>query len=38
MGNVGYSMKRGRKLTYKQSKYALDIMQKAEDFGWKSEE
>lgn len=37
-GSVGYNVKRGRKLTYKQSKYGLSIKEKAENAGWMFEE
>lgn len=37
IGQVGFYFKRGRSLSYKQSKYALDIMEKAENAGWKKE-
>ncbi len=34
MGQVGYARKRNKPLTYKQAKWALDILEKAEDLGW----
>lgn len=34
IGQVAFSSKRGRALTYKQSKWALDIYEKAVDAGW----
>lgn len=34
IGQVGYSLKKGRTLTYKQAKWALDIYEKAVDAGW----
>ena len=37
MGNVGFLIKRGRALTYKQAKWALNLLEKAEDAGWKIE-
>ena len=37
IGQVGFLIKRGNTLTYKQSKYAFDIMEKAENAGWKEE-
>ena len=36
MGNVGYRVKRGFNLTYKQAKWAMDLLEKAEDAGWKN--
>lgn len=38
IGQVGFLIKRGRALTYKQSKYAMDVMEKAENAGWKKVE
>ena len=38
VGQVGFNMKRNRQLTYKQSKWALDIYDKAKDAGWKKDE
>ena len=35
IGQAGFIVKQGRRLTYKQSKYALDVMEKAENAGWK---
>ncbi len=34
IGNAGYIIKRNGKLTYSQSKFALDILEKAEGLGW----
>lgn len=34
-GQVGFNIKRNRPLTYKQAKWALDILEKAKDKGWK---
>lgn len=35
IGQVGFNIKRNRPLTYKQAKWALDILEKATDNGWK---
>lgn len=37
IGQVAFNVKRGRALTYKQSKWALDIYEKAVDAGWNEE-
>ena len=37
MGNVGFLVKRGRALSYKQAKWALNLLDKAEEAGWKKE-
>ena len=37
VGQVGYCVKKGRSLTYKQAKWALEIYEKAVDAGWKEE-
>ena len=37
VGNVGFLKKRGKHLSYKQSKWALDLLDKAEDAGWKKD-
>ena len=34
VGQVGFNLKRNRSLTYKQSKWALDILDKAKEKGW----
>ena len=34
IGQVAFSIKRGRSLTYKQAKWALSILDKAKDKGW----
>ena len=34
IGQVAFSLKRGKALTYKQSKWALDIYEKAVDACW----
>lgn len=34
IGQVGFCVKRGRALTYKQAKWALDLYEKAVDAGW----
>jgi hypothetical protein len=34
VGQVGFNLKRNRLLTYKQSKWALDILDKAKEKGW----
>jgi hypothetical protein len=34
MGQVGYTVKAKKKLTFRQSKYALEILEKVEDAGW----
>ena len=34
IGQVGFNVKRNRPLTYKQSKWALSIFEKAQDKGW----
>lgn len=35
MGQAGYTVKAMKKLTFRQSKYALEILEKAEDAGWR---
>lgn len=35
VGQLGFLVKRGRAMTYKQAKWALDILEKAEGNGWK---
>ena len=35
IGQVGFNVKRNRPLTYKQSKWALSIFEKAQDKGWR---
>ena len=37
IGQVAYSVKKGRLLTYKQAKWALDILDKAKDKGWEEQ-
>lgn len=37
VGQVSYNLKHGRKLTYKQAKWALSIKDKAKELGWKEE-
>lgn len=37
VGQVGWNVKRNRPLTYKQAKWALDILEKATDAGWEQE-
>ena len=38
VGQVAWNMKRNKPLTYKQSKWALDIYEKAKDAGWERDE
>ena len=38
VGQVAWNMKRNKPLTYKQSKWALDIYEKAKDAGWEKDE
>ena len=38
IGNVGWYIKHNKPLTYKQAKWALDILERAEDAGWKENE
>ena len=37
VGQVGWNIKRNRPLTYRQARWALDILEKATDAGWEQE-